>query len=86
MTDMDGTCSVPYVVIRKEKAGSDTRLREPGNSGCKMLANKIRPEKSMSMQDPEWEPPRSGEKSSILETGWGDEHQGERPYTESEAR
>ena len=71
MANIGSGHSITHVIIRKEKAASDERLSKPNKNGRKILANKIRPDKSLPIQKPEWDPPKPGEKSQILETGRG---------------
>lgn len=64
--------NIPYIVVRKEDAASDSRLTQEGNNGRKILANLIRPEKSEHIRHTEWQSLTGpGDKSQILETGCG---------------
>ncbi|MBA3036047.1 MAG: cupin domain-containing protein [Desulfobacterium sp.] len=71
MNAIDSKHSVSYVIIRKDKAASDERLAKPNNRGRKILANKMRPDKSLPLQNLDWNPPGPDGKSTILETGCG---------------
>ncbi|MCJ7604056.1 MAG: cupin domain-containing protein [Desulfobulbaceae bacterium] len=71
MSTTDYNQSPPFVIIRKDKAASDERLAKSDNRGRKIFATKMLPNKSLALHNPDWEPPKEGEKSMILETGCG---------------
>lgn len=64
--------NVSNIIIRKQKAIDDYKLKQNNNNGRKVLAIAIHEKTEQHIQNPEWEPALDEKaKTPILETGYG---------------
>ena len=69
LSDNEKKLDLPYIWVRKSDAEADSRMREKGNKGRRVVALELIPEFSHPLETCRWQPPLKGAKSWIFESG-----------------